>query len=61
MYEIMNLIGYAFFVLKFQLIEHEAVELKNKFGTPRRSQLEETLSGQVEDLDVIPNEEMLLV
>lgn len=47
--------------MKFQLIEHEAVEIKNKFGTPRRSQLEETLSGQVEDLDVIPNEEMLLV
>ncbi|XP_078149625.1 DNA GYRASE A [Carex rostrata] len=47
--------------LIFQLIEHEAVEIKNKFGTPRRSQLEETLSGQVEDLDVIPNEEMLLI
>ncbi|XP_030455942.1 DNA gyrase subunit A, chloroplastic/mitochondrial isoform X2 [Syzygium oleosum] len=43
-----------------QLIEQEAVELKNKFTTPRRSLLEETESGQVEDIDVIPNEEMLL-
>ncbi|XP_030551036.1 DNA gyrase subunit A, chloroplastic/mitochondrial [Rhodamnia argentea] len=43
-----------------QLIEQEAVELKNKFATPRRSLLEETESGQVEDIDVIPNEEMLL-
>ncbi|KAJ1686088.1 hypothetical protein LUZ63_017478 [Rhynchospora breviuscula] len=47
--------------LIFELIEKEAVELKNKFGTPRRSQLEETLSAEVEDLDVIPNEEMLLI
>lgn len=44
-----------------QLIEQEAVELKNKYATPRRSLLEETESGQVEDIDVIPNEEMLLV
>ncbi|KAF8009652.1 hypothetical protein BT93_J0611 [Corymbia citriodora subsp. variegata] len=43
-----------------QLIEQEAIELKNKFATPRRSLLEETESGQVEDIDVIPNEEMLL-
>ncbi|KAI6670021.1 hypothetical protein NL676_004906 [Syzygium grande] len=43
-----------------QLIEQEAVELKNKYSTPRRSLLEETESGQVEDIDVIPNEEMLL-
>ncbi|KAK4798236.1 hypothetical protein SAY86_030562 [Trapa natans] len=44
-----------------QLIEQEAIELKNKFSSPRRSVLEETDSGQVEDIDVIPNEEMLLV
>ncbi|KAK4756121.1 hypothetical protein SAY87_009878 [Trapa incisa] len=43
-----------------QLIEQEAIELKNKFSSPRRSVLEETDSGQVEDIDVIPNEEMLL-
>lgn len=43
-----------------QLIEQEAIELKNKFVTPRRSLLEEAESGQVEDIDVIPNEEMLL-
>ncbi|KAL9235170.1 hypothetical protein vseg_009957 [Gypsophila vaccaria] len=43
-----------------QLIEHEALELKNKFSTPRRSRLEETESGQVEDIDVIPNDEMIL-
>ncbi|KAK4759946.1 hypothetical protein SAY87_023077 [Trapa incisa] len=43
-----------------QLIEQEAVELKTKFSSPRRSVLEETESGQVEDIDVIPNEEMLL-
>ncbi|XP_047315244.1 DNA gyrase subunit A, chloroplastic/mitochondrial [Impatiens glandulifera] len=44
-----------------QLIENEAVELKNKFSNPRRSVLEETDAGQVEEIDVIPNEEMLLV
>lgn len=43
-----------------QLIEQEAVELKNKFPSPRRSILEDTDSGQLEDIDVIPNEEMLL-
>lgn len=43
-----------------QLIEQEAIELKNKFSTPRRSTLEDTDSGQLEDIDVIPNEEMLL-
>jgi DNA gyrase/topoisomerase IV subunit A len=44
-----------------QLIEQEAVELKNKFSNPRRSMLEDSDSGQLEDIDVIPNEEMLLV
>nr|XP_027114281.1 DNA gyrase subunit A, chloroplastic/mitochondrial-like [Coffea arabica] len=43
-----------------QLIEEEAMEIKNKFSTPRRSMLEDSESGQVEDIDVIPNEEMLL-
>ena len=44
-----------------QLIEQEAMEIKNKFGTPRRSLLEDAIAGQLEDIDVIPNEEMLLV
>ncbi|KAM3747789.1 hypothetical protein ACB098_05G061300 [Castanea mollissima] len=44
-----------------QVIEQEAIELKNKFSSPRRSMLEDTDSGQLEDIDVIPNEEMLLV
>ncbi|KAF5465051.1 hypothetical protein F2P56_015083 [Juglans regia] len=44
-----------------QVIEHEAIELKNKFSSPRRSMLEDSDSGQLEDIDVIPNEEMLLV
>ncbi len=44
-----------------QLIEQEAVELKNKFSTQRRSLLEESNSGELEDIDVILNEEMLLV
>lgn len=43
-----------------QLIEQEAIELKNKFSTPRRSTLEEDDSGQLEEIDAIPNEEMLL-
>ncbi|KAJ3669364.1 hypothetical protein LUZ60_011314 [Juncus effusus] len=47
--------------LIFQAIEQEAVELKNKFFSPRRSELQDSASGQVEDLDVIPNEEMLLI
>ncbi|KAL5568720.1 hypothetical protein UlMin_025295 [Ulmus minor] len=43
-----------------QVIEQEAIELKSKFSTPRRSTLEDTDGGQLEDIDVIPNEEMLL-
>ncbi|XP_022745317.1 DNA gyrase subunit A, chloroplastic/mitochondrial [Durio zibethinus] len=43
-----------------QLIEQEAIELKNKFSNPRRSILEDSDGGQLEDIDVIPNEEMLL-
>ncbi|KAI9156091.1 hypothetical protein LWI28_000357 [Acer negundo] len=43
-----------------QLIEQEAIELKNRFSCPRRSMLEDSDSGQLEDIDVIPNEEMLL-
>lgn len=35
--------------------------MKNKFATPRRSMLEDGEGGQVEDIDVIPNEEMILV
>ncbi|KAL2478179.1 putative DNA gyrase subunit A [Forsythia ovata] len=44
-----------------ELIEEEAIEIKNKFSTPRRSLLEDTESGLLEEIDVIPNEEMLLV
>lgn len=43
-----------------QVIEQEAIEVKNKFSTPRRSWLEDTDGGQLEEIDVIPNEEMLL-
>ena len=43
------------------MIEVEANEIKNKFSTPRRSMLEDSDSGQLEDIDIIPNEEMLLV
>lgn len=43
-----------------QLIEQEAIELKNRFGTPRLSMLEDADGGQLDDIDVIPNEEMLL-
>ncbi|KAH6794279.1 DNA GYRASE A [Perilla frutescens var. hirtella] len=46
--------------LIYEMIEAEANEIKNKFSTPRRSTLEDTDSGQLEDIDVIPNEEMLL-
>ncbi|KAL5703523.1 DNA topoisomerase (ATP-hydrolyzing) [Ranunculus cassubicifolius] len=42
------------------VIEQEAIEVKNKFSTPRRSVLEEDDSGEVDDIDVIPNEEMLV-
>lgn len=47
--------------LMFQLIEQEAADLKNKFATPRRSFLEDSANGEVDDMDVIPNEEMLLI
>ncbi|CAI0442294.1 unnamed protein product [Linum tenue] len=43
-----------------QLIEQEAVELKHKFSNPRRSMLEYSDDGQLEDIDSIPNEEILL-
>ncbi|MED6191870.1 hypothetical protein PIB30_004527 [Stylosanthes scabra] len=43
-----------------ELIEQEAIELKNRFASPRRSALEDTDDGQLEDIDIIPNEDMLL-
>ncbi|CAI0445841.1 unnamed protein product, partial [Linum tenue] len=43
-----------------QLIEQEAVELKHKFSNPRRSMLEYSDDGQLEDINAIPNEEILL-
>ncbi|KAJ4720495.1 DNA gyrase subunit A [Melia azedarach] len=43
-----------------QLIEQEVMELKNRFSTPRRSMLEDSDSGQLDDIDIIPNDEMLL-
>ncbi|KAB2085719.1 hypothetical protein ES319_A05G417700v1 [Gossypium barbadense] len=43
-----------------QLIEREALELKNKFLSPRRSILDDSDGGLLEDIDIIPNEEMLL-
>ncbi|KAK1410777.1 hypothetical protein QVD17_37316 [Tagetes erecta] len=43
-----------------QLIEQEASEIKNKFSTPRRSTLEDTDNGSLDEIDVIPNDEMLL-
>ncbi|KAH9314388.1 hypothetical protein KI387_023015 [Taxus chinensis] len=43
-----------------QVVEKEALELKDKFGTPRRSILEEGVTAELEEIDVIPNEEALL-
>ncbi|WCJ19142.1 DNA GYRASE A [Euphorbia peplus] len=43
-----------------QLIEQEALELKSKFSTPRRSSIEDSDGGHLDDIDVIPNEEMLM-
>ncbi|XP_057445460.1 DNA gyrase subunit A, chloroplastic/mitochondrial [Lotus japonicus] len=43
-----------------EVIEQEAIELKNKFADPRRSMLEDTDNGQLEDIDVIPNDEIIL-
>ncbi|KAM0835083.1 hypothetical protein ACQ4PT_063188 [Festuca glaucescens] len=47
--------------LMFQLIEQEAADLKNKYASPRRSFLEDSANSEVDDMDVIPNEEMLLI
>ncbi|XP_062212806.1 probable DNA gyrase subunit A, chloroplastic/mitochondrial isoform X2 [Phragmites australis] len=47
--------------LIFQLIQEEAAELKNKFATPRRSFIEDSISSEVDDIDIIPNEEVLLI
>ncbi|GJY33941.1 DNA gyrase subunit A, chloroplastic/mitochondrial, partial [Tanacetum coccineum] len=44
-----------------QLIEQEASEIKNRFSTPRHSTLEDADNGTLDEMDVIPNEEMLLV
>ncbi|KAI3987479.1 hypothetical protein MKX01_017177 [Papaver californicum] len=43
----------------FQLIEQEANEIKNRFETPRRSTLEDA-DSTLDEMDIIPNEEMLL-
>ncbi|KAI3927722.1 hypothetical protein MKW92_007326 [Papaver armeniacum] len=43
----------------FQLIEQEANEIKNRFATPRRSTLEDA-DSTLDEMDIIPNEEMLL-
>lgn len=43
-----------------QLIEDEAVEIKNKFSSPRRSMLVDSGTGEVGEIDIIPNDEMLL-
>ncbi|KAF8098841.1 hypothetical protein N665_0257s0051 [Sinapis alba] len=43
-----------------KLIEQEAIELKDRFSSPRRSVLEDSDSGDLDDIDVIPNEEMLM-
>ncbi|CAN8259821.1 unnamed protein product [Cochlearia groenlandica] len=43
-----------------KLIEQEAIELKDRFSSPRRSMLEDSDSGDLDDIDVIPNEEMLM-
>ncbi|GJT07613.1 hypothetical protein Tco_0842075 [Tanacetum coccineum] len=44
-----------------KLIEQEASEIKNKFSTPRRSTMEDADNGILDEMDVIPNEEMLLL
>ncbi|XP_066340967.1 probable DNA gyrase subunit A, chloroplastic/mitochondrial [Miscanthus floridulus] len=46
--------------LIFQLIQQEAADLKNKFSTPRRSLIDDSVRSEVDDIDIIPNEEMLL-
>ncbi|KAM5551150.1 hypothetical protein ABKV19_026134 [Rosa sericea] len=43
-----------------QVVEQEAIDIKTKFAGHRRSMLEETDGGQLDDIDVIPNDEMLL-
>jgi len=47
--------------LIFQLIQQEAADLKNKFSTPRRSLIDDSVNSEVDDIDIIPNEEMLLI
>lgn len=37
------------------------MELRDRFFTPRRSMIEDTDCGQLDEMDVIPNEEILLV
>ncbi|PWZ52160.1 putative DNA gyrase subunit A, chloroplastic/mitochondrial [Zea mays] len=46
--------------LIFQLIQQESSDLKNKFSTPRRSLIDDSVNSEVDDIDITPNEEMLL-
>ncbi|CAN6322188.1 unnamed protein product [Urochloa humidicola] len=47
--------------LIFELIQQEAADLKNKFSAPRRSLIDDSVNCEVDDIDIIPNEEMLLI
>ncbi|GJV68637.1 DNA gyrase subunit A, chloroplastic/mitochondrial [Tanacetum coccineum] len=47
--------------IKQKLIKQEASEIKNIFSMPRRSTLEDDDNGTLDEMDVSPNEEMLLV
>ncbi|EFJ11482.1 hypothetical protein SELMODRAFT_126010 [Selaginella moellendorffii] len=43
-----------------RVVEKEALALKNEFGSPRRTVLEEDGDGRIDNIDVIPNNESFL-
>lgn len=44
-----------------EIVEREALELKEQFGTPRRTRLESEAAKNLADVDVIPNEDALIL
>lgn len=56
-----TLLQYFTWIVLSKLIEEEAIDLMKKFPSPRRSTLEDGDGSQLEDIDIIPNDEMLLV
>ena len=48
--------------MSFQIIKQEAIEMRDEFGTPRRTRIETDLtSADVDPASLIPNSTILIV